>query len=607
MAVLYVIDGRLYNGSPGAQVPARGQHWGRASPRCHRAADIALLKTTIGVRWYSILVISLQCVAAAAVPIAPDHAGPSEQARVDGNGAVHRSDLRRRPAALLAVLSGVLLWAACPPLGIWPLAWVALAPLIAAVLCAPSARRAAGLGYLFAWVYLGAVWYWIGITIVAWTGSAIGWIAWFLLTSIFACFYALWAAVSWRLAQGRAPIVQCAALAAGWVVTEWARTLGSLTMPWAQLSYTQYRFLPLIQISDLTGAYGVSFLVLFLNAAIAAYWLRRAEHDRVDSIAAAVVLFLAALLYGGARMVIQVQGRDLRVAAVQDDFPLEDSSETAVADVRSIIRTTGELASLSQPPQLYVWSESAAPGDALNDPWINRSLSDLAVSAHAPILVGARVTNLATGAASNAALLFRPDGGQPGRYDKEQLVAFGEFIPFRRAIPAVIARAFQFFPTDVTPGTSLEPLRFFAPGVGPVALGPFICYESMYPQYARTMTRRGADLLVTQSDDAWYGSAAAMDQHLSAVVFRAIENRRDVVRATTNGVTCILDSAGRIVSRAPIRAPAHLVGDVRLLSGETLYTRLGDWFVAACGVGLALAAVAPLRQRRRSAAAGSTA
>jgi apolipoprotein N-acyltransferase len=105
----------------------------------------------------------------------------------------------------------------------------------------------------------------------------------------------------------------------------------------------------------------------------------------------------------------------------------------------------------------------------------------------------------------------------------------------------------------------------------------------MYPRYAREMTRAGANLLVTQSNDAWFQSRAAMEQHLAAVVLRAIENRRDVVRSTTTGVTGLVDAKGRVFARAPLRIPGAVVENVQLLQEKTLYTRFGDWFVALCG------------------------
>jgi apolipoprotein N-acyltransferase len=123
-----------------------------------------------------------------------------------------------------------------------------------------------------------------------------------------------------------------------------------------------------------------------------------------------------------------------------------------------------------------------------------------------------------------------------------------------------------------------------ASAVGPVALGTFICYESVYPHYTRTMTARGASLLVTPSHDQWFQSEAAMEQHLAIVVFRAVENRRDVARATTDGVSAVIDGRGRILARAPLYMAIPLVHRLHLRSLLTIYTRFGDWFVGLCAL-----------------------
>jgi apolipoprotein N-acyltransferase len=526
---------------------------------------------------------------------------------------------RRAPGLRLAVLAGLLLWLASPPVTAWPLAWVAVAPLIVSVTRAKHFRQALWRGYVFGWVYLGAVWYWTGLTIVAWTRSAIGWLAWFGLTLLLAGYYAAWGGVTWLLTRARhggqgmrdeetdssrlphASSLPLAAPAAAWAVMEWTRTLGPITMPWAQLSYTQYRFLPVLQIAELTGAYGVSFVMMLVNGAAAVWWMRRGQPDRTRGLWASLTLTGMVCLYGLARLVQPEAGTPLKAAAIQSNAdPFKEEATTRTLQTFADL-TEQTAASVHPPPALYVWPESAAPGDALHTVLTQDAFKTLVRDYHAALCVGSRIIDPKTGAESNSTLLFPPDGGPPLRYDKVQLVPFGEFIPFRPYWPTVLSATFGFFATDVAPGESGNVLRF-APGEGGrkagsddslhpapytlhprVAVGPFICYESMYPQYAREMTRAGANLLVTQSNDAWFQSRAAMEQHLAAVVLRAIENRRDVVRSTTTGITCLVDAKGGVFARAPLRTPCAVVGSVQLLQEKTFYTRFGDWFVGLCG------------------------
>ncbi len=501
---------------------------------------------------------------------------------------------KRLPGLRLAILAGLLLWLTHPSFSLWPLAWVAVAPLVVSVTRAARFRQALWRGYLFGWAFLGPTWYWTGLTIVGWTHSAIGWVAWFLLTMILAWFYALWGAGTWWLSRRLTGQWQIVAPAALWVVMEWARSVGSLTMPWAQLSYSQYKFLPLLQIADTTGAYGISFLVMLMNVALAYRWMHRKEEGSGQGVWAAGVLTLLVCIYGTARLAIPDSGRPLTVAAMQGNFKSNDARESPEQDFATFTRLTQQATSSPPLAALYVWGESASPRDALADYRTFNFLRTLASEVHAPVLVGSRLVEARfelgrrLNIESNAAVLFPADNGKPARYNKQQLVPFGEFIPFRGLIPPQLDDTFEIPANDVTPGNATSLLRFSDPQAGPVALGPFICYESMYPAYARAMTREGASLLVTQSNDDWFQSEAAMEQHLAAVVLRAVECRREVVRATTTGVTCFIDAKGGVMSRAPLNTPAVLKHSVRLREGLTPYVRFGDWFVLCCALLLVL-------------------
>lgn len=486
----------------------------------------------------------------------------------------------RLPGLRLALLSGLLTWLAHPPLGFFPLAWFALVPLLLAVARAKHARQAGWRGYIFGWMFLGTTWYWIGLTINAWTNSWIGWIAWFGLTLILAGWYALWAGLTWRIIKRTEGIGRIVGVSALWVVMEWARTLGTLTMPWAQLSYSQYKIPALFPFVDITGAYGLSFLLVLINAALAERWLNRNPAHAMKSLRFAGVVVAAFLLVGWLHPVSITQSRTASIASMQGNFSLESRPEDAPA-VMGLYRDLTQQAeqSAAHKPELYVWSESAAPGDAVNDYPVRQFFQNLSDTINTPILAGTRSEDIQTHAPTNSSVLFVPQTHTPLRYDKVQLVPFGEFIPFRGLFPAAVSQSFGFFKTDVVSGRAGDTLRN-----GALNLGAFICYESMYPNYARRMSLSGANVLVTQSNDAWFQSRAAMEQHLSAVVFRAAENRKWVVRSTTNGITAFLDENGRVVSELEQHRAGFLVHDVPLRSGTTLYTRFGDWFVLVCGV-----------------------
>ena len=491
----------------------------------------------------------------------------------------------RLPDLRLAIFAGILLWLSHPPVGIFPLAWFALIPLCLGVSRARHIGQAFWRGYLFGWAFLGLTWYWIGLTINAWTGSQIGWIAWFGLTLVLAGFYGLWSAVAFLIYKYSEDKICLLALAGSWVVMEWLRTLGSLSMPWAQLSYSQHSAVTLFRFVDITGAYGLSFLIVLVNVALAQRQRHRDTEDsqreiKHESLRFAGVICAVFLLIGFLHPDTSTQKHTVPIAAMQGNF----KPKTLPQDLPGIVRTFPELTeqtyrTAETKPELYVWSESAAPKDAINDSDTRRMLQTLSDQYNGAILTGTRSVDPATGAETNTSALFVPHTQIPLRYDKVQLVPFGEFIPFRSLFPTAISRSFGFFEQDVASGRIGDTLN-----VGDMTLGAFICYESMYPNYARQMSKAGANILVTQSNDAWFQSRAAMEQHLSAVVFRAAENRKWVVRSTTTGITAFLDEHGRIVKRLPANEPGALLADVPLREGVTLYARFGDWFAAVCGV-----------------------
>jgi len=515
------------------------------------------------------------------------------------------------PGLRLALLAGLLLFLANPPFNLWPLAWIAVVPLIISIHRAGRWRQAAWRGYLFGWAFLGPTWYWTALTITGWTDQPlVGWGAWFLLTLILASYYGLWGAVTWwvsRRVTGHWRIVLPAAL---WVLMEWLRTIGATTMPWAQVSYTQYQFLPVLQIAEWTGAYGVSFLILLLNAALAYRWMHRDEPSSQQPVLKVIALIAFVCIFGVIRLAIPDTGRPLVVAAMQGNFKSNDERETRAQEYLTFTALTREAQAAPPRPSLYVWGESASPGDALTDDGTYTFLRTLAQQVQAPVMVGTRVKEVRydkgrrIGIESNSSVLFPADSSKPSRYDKQRLVPFGEFIPLRSLIPSSLEESFKIPLDDVTPGSASTVFRFQAPQAGEAALGPFICYESMYPVYARSMAREGANLLVTQSNDDWFKSEAAMEQHVAAVVLRAVETRRQVVRSTTTGITCFIDSHGAVLKRAPVNAKAVLKQTVLLRDGMTVYVLLGDWFVLACAL---LAAGALWKHRGNLRTEGDTA
>ncbi|MDO8643879.1 MAG: apolipoprotein N-acyltransferase, partial [bacterium] len=174
----------------------------------------------------------------------------------------------------------------------------------------------------------------------------------------------------------------------------------------------------------------------------------------------------------------------------------------------------------------------------------------------------------------NSAALFDASGNMLDKYHKSHLVPFGEYVPLEKMFSFIKPVAAI---GDFEAGEKIEPIK-----LQNISLAPLICFEDIFPEISRIMTRKGASLLVNMTNDAWYGISSAPYQHLTYSVLRAVENRRSLVRATNTGVTAVIDPTGKVVVASPIFEQGVLVHQVPLMTERTLYTKVGDWFIWAC-------------------------
>jgi apolipoprotein N-acyltransferase len=188
----------------------------------------------------------------------------------------------------------------------------------------------------------------------------------------------------------------------------------------------------------------------------------------------------------------------------------------------------------------------------------------------------------------NSAILLGPDGGVNGRYDKQHLVPFGEYIPFRKYLPFVGPLVESM--GDFTPGSTQRPLACQTAGIGVL-----ICFESIFPDLSRKWTENGANMLVNITNDAWFGRSSAPWQHFSMAVFRAVETRRSLARAANTGVSGFIDPVGRISASLPLFETGYLTGDLPICSEQTFYVRYGYYFPVFCIIGVILTVLSSLR------------
>jgi apolipoprotein N-acyltransferase len=491
-------------------------------------------------------------------------------------------------------LSGILLALSFPnplsvliprfPFGV--LAWVALVPLLVS-LEGKSPRESFRLGWLTGFTAFTGMLYWVIIAMNRYGGisffiSAIILVALTLYLSLYVGFFAtllpfIREKTGWSLSLVAPPL---------WIAMEYLRSVLLTGFPWENLGYSQYLIISVIQIADVTGVYGVSFLVLLVNALITSGFLQSRETGRVPlRIAIFLVLLLGVVITYGSFRVHQEERRistqrPIRVAVVQGNIDQSLKWEPAYqAETVEIYSTlTHEVA--ARRPDLVIWPETALPFFFPIDQPLSSIVRKIPFEDSIYLLTGSpfyqedenRVQYL------NSAYLLSPEGEIVGRYDKIHLVPFGEYIPLSRFLPFIqpIAESIG----DFVSGNETEGPVVFSIPEG--RFGVLICYEIIFPGLNRRFVRGGADFLVTITNDAWFGRASAPFQHFSMATFRAVENRVFVARAANTGISGIIDSTGNILLQSEIFSRQALTGEVFMRNSETVYTRYGDVFAYAC-------------------------
>jgi len=507
-----------------------------------------------------------------------------------------------RPA-LLACLSGLLLVLSFPKADASFLAWVALIPLLTA-LEGQSPRTAFRLGLLCGAVAYAGLLYWVIIVMTEYGHLPL--FASVPLWLLLALWLALFTGVAaWVTTLGEGLGLKSAlTLPLAWVALDYLRSFLLTGFPWTMLGHSQYRLLPLIQVADITGVYGLTALIVLANVVF--YRIIRAlagaEVPYPAKSAVVLVLALATTLgYGFSRLnAPQPNGKPLRVALIQGNIDQAVKwSPVFREDTLNIYSDLSRQAAARQPLDLIVWPESAAPFYFQENSEASERIRNLARQLKVNLLFGSPAVELRHGRPSNlnSAFLLGPDGNEIGRSDKVHLVPFGEYVPLARLLPFVHKLVHGI--GDFVPGQEIRPLV-----ADNVPLGVLVCYEAIFADLARSQVNHGSRVLVNITNDAWFGRSSAPWQHLSMAAFRAVETRTPLVRAANTGITSIIDQNGHIRGMTSLFKESVMVGEVNVGSANAPYLQLGDSFAQGC-LGL-LVAVLALQRYRQSARNQST-
>ncbi|HJR97206.1 MAG TPA: apolipoprotein N-acyltransferase [Actinomycetota bacterium] len=494
-----------------------------------------------------------------------------------------RLRLRARPglplASAISAAAGLALSAAFPPIGAWPIAFVALVPLL--WLSRERPGRGFVLGLAFGLTFHGATLYWI---------LRFGEMAWVSLTLVSALWVAAFGALLPGLRRPGRPVVTVLAVASAWTVLEWLKgmwPLGGFT--WGTLGISQVDNVATARLGTVAGVWGVTFAVVATNAAIALAFEREGP-----SRGGAAALGLAAILVVSplALPFATAQGQAIDVAAIQIDVREAEDGTSTDEDLRVAELNIEQHRRLvgGPVPDLVVWGEGALDPGAVDDPGVRATVSQVVAAVGAPTIIGAVVDD-PDGSQHTSVLQLDGSGNQVGRYDKTHLVPFGEYVPFRSRLEWV--DAIDQVPVDRVPGDGGQLLS--SPGLPPFATP--ICYENSFPAITRSLVSEGAGFVVVPVNNASYGFTAASAQHLQMSQMRAIETGRWYVNAAISGISAFVDPSGRVVASAGLFEPDILRHTIRMSEERTWYVRLGDWlpWLTLCVVVLAFA----IPRRRR--------
>ncbi|MDP2940960.1 MAG: apolipoprotein N-acyltransferase [Candidatus Omnitrophota bacterium] len=525
----------------------------------------------------------------------------------------HGSWVKSFRLPIFCIASGIILALPFSFGKLWILAWFGFVPLFFALRNKTPGQR-------FFLAYLTGIVFWWGTIYWLVNVTFVGTFVLILYLSLYFGFFGL----SFFSTDYGLRTTDLFLISSLWVLLEYARSHALTGFPWALLGYSQYLNLPAIQIADITGAWGVSFVVMMGNVMVYRSWVMGygswVKKTR-NNILIGILILILSLIYGYLKLYSRPRTQDTRpvkISVVQGNIPQELKWEPSARDF-ILQRYAGLTAqSAKDAPDLIIWPEAASPGLFPEDAEVFRQIFPLAEAYNTPLLIG---TVAQEGEKYfNSALLIGTTGQVISRYDKLHLVPFGEYIPLKKALPFLQAivpigdinagREYTIFEirnpkSEIRNKSKIQNSK----SQTTTNFAVLICFEDLFPELSREFVRRGADFLVNITNDAWYKKTSAPYQHFQASVFRAVENRAYVARAANTGVSGFISPQGKIIALArdaaarEIFVEGYATQEFNVAKKSlSVYSRYGDIFIILCAI-LCLAGVInrPLRRKKVSA------
>jgi apolipoprotein N-acyltransferase len=489
----------------------------------------------------------------------------------------------------LPLVSGILIVLSQPPVSLSSIAYISLIPLICSFK-KDNMRQNFLSGFITGIVsYFGLI-YWVVIAMNRYGGIDL--FTSFLILILFVLYLALYIAVfalSVPCLEKRLSIPVFVSAPIIWVLLEYLRSMVLTGFSWSLLAYSQYKFLPLIQVVSFTGPYFISFLIVAVNCIFYQIFIGKAENigaikDAKDKqvrclspirhtffiyIALIAVFFTIALVSGYSRMNTK-DGVDLKVAIIQGNI-LQDVKWDEAFKMKIVRTYYQKTLEAGKGVNLVIWPETAMPFVFNDDIYVKGIIKELSSTLKTDLIFGA-VSRDSRGGYYNTAYNYDEAGELSGSYSKVHLVPFGEFTPLIQYFPFLLKLTAA--GGNFNSGEAHKPIE-----TKTGKIGILICYEGTFPYITNETVRRGAQVLVNITNDAWFGKTSAPYQHLAFYIFRAIETDRYVLRAANTGISAIIDPRGRIKQKTDIFKEDAIRGNFSLRNGQTFYVKYGDYFV----------------------------
>jgi apolipoprotein N-acyltransferase len=450
---------------------------------------------------------------------------------------------------ILAVFSGLLLILVFPKADVYLFAYVALVPLLISLKRSRSIFEAVFCGAVCGVIFFGGFLSWVCI-LSRWAGPW-AYLAWAALAAAEGLYIAAFSGIS-KYLSCKFPNMDIILVPLVWTAIEWIRSLGPYGVTGGGLGYSQADFTMVLQVASILGVYGITFIIVLFNEAVAEVILEQ----RAVTLGLAILILTLALGFGSYRInAFKDLGKPVNLAVIQanisQDVKLDYNYAQQIVNAHEIMSRKA----LFSRPDIMIWPETAVTTYLFESSTMLAKIRGLAAGGDAFYLIGTPYRE--KGKIYNSVVALSKNGRLIGRYDKQRLIPFGEYLPMRPFFYRLLEEN-PLFAEDYNSNPRPELID-----LGIAKVGVVICFESTLPYLVRDKVKRGAQFILVATNDAWFFDSSAPYQHIQAAQVRAVESGMYVVQAANTGISAIIDPLGRIVKSSK-------VGQARVLSG-TIY------------------------------------